>query len=227
MADPLDHLQERITYPFRDMSLLQMAMTHSSTADAENYERLEFLGDRVLGLVMADLLYRRYPQEQEGDLAKRHAALVQGQTLAVVGRRIDLGQALILSDGERSAGGAENDNMLADGMEALIGAMYLDGGLEPPARLISELWDDLLDTMIQPPQDPKTALQEWAQARGLPLPEYELSERSGPDHAPVFTVTVTVEGYDSVDGTGASRRAAEKLAAQILLQRLENSDFYN
>jgi ribonuclease-3 len=221
MTDPLVTLQERITYSFRDISLLQTAMTHSSTADEENYERLEFLGDRVLGLVMADLLYHRYPQEREGDLAKRHAALVQGRTLAIVAHRIDLGEALILSEGERAAGGAENENMLADGMEALIGAMYLDGGLEPTARLIAELWDDLLDTMAQPPQDPKTALQEWAQARGLPLPEYELSDRSGPDHAPVFTVKVTVEGFDCAEGTGASRRAAEKLAAQILLQRLE------
>ena len=165
----LDQLQTRINYNFKNTALLRIAMTHSSTMDEINYERLEFLGDRVLGLIMADLLYHRYPEEREGDLAKRHAALVQGQTPAKVAERIELGSALILSDAERAAGGAENENMLADGMEALLGAIYLDAtenGLFICKDLIARLWDDLMDVMIKPPQDAKTALQEWAQGRG-------------------------------------------------------------
>lgn len=215
-----DDLYSATGYSFQDESLLRLALTHSSAGAGTNYERLEFLGDRVLGLVIADLLYHRYPQESEGDLAKRHAALVQGRTLAQVGEALGLGDVLILSDGERAAGGHENENMLADGMEALIGAIYLDGGPEPCRKLIGHLWEDRFDTMTQPPQDPKTALQEWAQARGLALPVYELADRTGPDHAPVFTIRVTVEGAAPVEASGPSRRLAEKQAAAKLLERL-------
>ncbi len=221
----LDQLQTRINYSFKNAELLRIAMTHSSTMDELNYERLEFLGDRVLGLIMADLLYHRYPEEREGDLAKRHAALVQGQTLAKVAERIELGSALILSDAERAAGGAENENMLADGMEALLGAVYLDAGEGGPSickDLISRLWDDLMDVMIKPPQDSKTALQEWAQGRGLPLPLYELIGQEGPDHAPEFTMRVTVQGFPPEMAAGTSRRIAEKRAARALLIRLES-----
>lgn len=221
----LDQLQTRINYSFKNAELLRMAMTHSSTMDELNYERLEFLGDRVLGLIMADLLYHRYPEEREGDLAKRHAALVQGQTLAKVAERIELGSALILSDAERAAGGAENENMLADGMEALLGAIYLDAGESGSVickDLISRLWDDLMDVMIKPPQDSKTALQEWAQGRGLPLPLYELIGQEGPDHAPKFTMRVTVQGFPPEMAAGTSRRTAEKRAARALLNRLES-----
>ncbi|MCB9964409.1 MAG: ribonuclease III [Rhodospirillales bacterium] len=221
-----DTLQTTIGYTFRNKELLRTAMTHSSVSvqsgggSETNYERLEFLGDRVLGLVVADLLYRRYPQEKEGDLAKRHAALVQGKTLAKVARKLDLGEVLILSDSERAAGGAENEHMLADGVESLLGALYLDCDLTECARLISALWDDLLDVMTAPPQDPKTALQEWAQGRGLPLPSYEMVDRTGPDHAPEFTISVQVQGFSPVDGHGTSRRAAEKNAAEKFLRTL-------
>lgn len=219
--DPLAAFQDRLGVRFRDEGRLRAALTHSSTGVALNYERLEFLGDRVLGLVIAALLYETYPRESEGDLARRHAALVQGSTLAAVARAVDLGAALQLSEAERAAGGADNDNILSDGMEAVFGALYLDAGLEPCREIITRLWAEALRTMRRPPRDPKTALQEWAQGRGLGLPLYEMAGRSGPDHAPLFDVRVTVTGYAPVTAGGPSRRAAEKEAARLLLCALE------
>lgn len=221
MPQPLELLQQRLNHTFTRQDLLVAAMTHASTGAETNYERLEFLGDRVLGIVMAELLYAAFPHEAEGDLAKRHAALVQGELLAMIAREMKLGDALILSDAERAAGGADNDNMLADGFEALIGALYLDAGLEPCQHLITKLWGDRVNKLSAPPQDSKTALQEWAQGRGLPLPTYEVADRSGPDHAPVFTIRVTVQGFKPAQAEGASRRAAEKEAARILLAQLD------
>ena len=217
----LEAFEQRFGYRFKDRACLALALTHASTGADHNYERLEFLGDRVLGLVIAELLYTNFPKESEGDLARRHAALVSGATLAVIADGIDLGEVLSLSAAERAGGGAKNENILADVMEALFGALYLDSGLDRGmgvcAGVIAALWKDILHTMERPPQDPKTELQEWAQGRGLPLPRYELSGRQGPDHAPVFTVTVTVEGFNPVSADGPSRRAAEKAAAILLL----------
>lgn len=221
-SNPLGELQQRLGHIFAQPELLQAAMTHASMGTSGNYERLEFLGDRVLGLVMAEILFAAFPQEAEGDLAKRHAALVQGELLAVVARELHLGDALILSEGERGAGGADNDNMLADGLEALIGALYLDAGLAPCQRVISTLWGDRVNILSAPPQDPKTTLQEWAQGRGLPLPLYEVAGREGPDHAPRFLIRVTVQGFPSAEAEGLSRRAAEKEAARLLLQSLDS-----
>lgn len=219
----LDRLQQTIQHQFANPALLVAAMTHASTGTDTNYERLEFLGDRVLSLVMAQLLYAHFPDETEGDLAKRHAALVQGALLAVIAREIHLGDDLILSEAERGAGGADNDNMLADGLEALLGALYLDGGLAPCAALIEKLWGERVNQLSAPPQDPKTALQEWAQQRGLPLPLYEVIERSGPDHAPQFTIRVSVQGFAPAQATGGTRRAAEKESAHILLTELKKT----
>lgn len=230
MTAPLDDLQTKINYRFQKIDLLTMAMTHSSAAieiqDDVNYERLEFLGDRVLGLSMAGLLYLKYPHESEGDLAKRHAALVQGKTLAKVAKSIDLGVAMILSENERAAGGADNDHILADSLEALLGAIYLDSGqdIKQCNQVIEELWGNLLDVMTEPPQDPKTALQEWVQARNLPLPTYDIVAREGPDHAPEFRVQVIVKGFEAAEARGPSRRSAEKKAASRLLNYLENVD---
>lgn len=220
MDDPcvLDIFEARLGYRFRDRDYLRHALTHASTGGDRDYERLEFLGDRVLGLVVAHLLYKEFPEESEGSLARRHAALVSGATLAIIAGQIGLGDVMHLSEGERAAGGAKNDNILADVMEALIGAAYLDGSLEPCHALIAGLWKDALHIMAQPPQDPKTALQEWAQARGLGLPEYGLDSREGPDHAPVFRIRVRVEGFDPATGEGLSRRAAEKAAALQLMK---------
>lgn len=214
-------LQEKLGHAFADPSLLERALTHSSLGSDNNNERLEFLGDRVLGLIIAELLCEIHPEDNEGDLAKRHAALVQGKILTRLAREIDFGASIQLSDAERSAGGRDNDNILADGLEAMIGAIYLDGGLAPCRNVICALWQDSIKNMTQPPQDPKTALQEWAQGRGLPLPEYELVGREGPDHAPKFRIRVSVTDYPPATAAGTSRRKAEKEAAAILLAHLQ------
>lgn len=212
--------QDRLGYHFSNPELLRLALTHASTGADVNYERLEFLGDRVLGLAVADLLYRSFPQESEGGLAKRHAALVSTETLAQVAQGINLSEIVIASHSERQAGGVAQENLLADCMEAIIGAAYLDRGFQGCLELISPLWGDRIHTMQQPPLDTKTALQEWAQARRLDVPFYELVEKTGPDHAPRFTVKVIVKGFAPEVASGASRRAAEKEAARLLLEKL-------
>lgn len=217
-ALPSETLEKRVHHDFKDRALLQSALTHSSAGVGYNYERLEFLGDRVLGLVIADLLYARFPDEAEGDLAKRLAALVQGSFLAEIAIGLDLGAYIHLSDGEAQAGGAQNDHILADVFESLIGALYLDSGFEKCQSLIHELWQDRLDIMKAPPQHPKTKVQEWAQGLGMALPVYEIVEQHGPDHAPVFDMKLTVKGYPSVTAHGKSRQAAEKEAAELFIQ---------
>ncbi len=217
MAKSFDDLQKSIGYVFKDTGLLQVALTHSSTGEKDNYERLEFLGDRVLGLVIASLLFKKFPDEKEGDMAKRLASLVQGDTLSKLSSRISLGDYIIFSEAEAAAGGAKNDHILADVYESVIGAMYLDGGFEPCKTLIETQWEDVLYTMVEPPQHPKTAIQEWAQAQGLALPLYEIIGQSGPDHAPIFEVSLSVVGYDVVRGQGRSRAEAEKEAAQVFV----------
>ncbi len=200
---------------------LSLALAHSS-AGGENYERLEFLGDRVLSLVVADILYERFPDETEGDMAKRHTALVQGTTLAQVARNLGLAEFIQMSSAEREAGGAENDNILADVMESVIAFLYKELGLVEVKRLISFHFGALVDEMTAPPQDPKTALQEWAQARSLGLPKYEMVGQSGPDHAPEFEIEVTIKGYPSARAVGSSKREAQKRAAQDLFERLSD-----
>lgn len=221
MDDALTKLQDQLGYHFKDVKRLEKALTHSSAGGTYNYERLEFLGDRVVGLALAHTLFKMFPEENEGDMAKRHAALVQGKTLAKIAREIGLGAIMQLSEAERAAGGANNDNILADGLEALIGALYLDAGLVESQAAIEKLWGDRVKVMKRPPQDPKTALQEWAQARSLALPYYELVGRTGPDHAPIFEIRVKVGDFPPWAAKGTSRRAAEKLAAAMLLAHLE------
>lgn len=215
-----DTLEKRLAHSFKNKTLLKTALTHSSTGAQANYERLEFLGDRVLGLAVAELLYTKFPGEAEGDLAKRLAALVQGSFLAEIAREIDLGRYIDFSDSEAQAGGAENDHILADVFEAMIGALYLDGGFIKCRAVIEELWQGRLDVMKEPPQHPKTRLQEWAQAQSLPLPVYTIIDQQGPDHAPVFKIELSVEGHAPLTVEGPSRQAAEKLAAQNFLDRL-------
>lgn len=217
MAKSFDDLQISIGHVFKDTELLKVALTHSSTGEKDNYERLEFLGDRVLGLVIASLLFKKFPDEKEGDMAKRLASLVQGETLSKLSARISLGDYIIFSDAEAAAGGAKNDHILADVYESVIGAMYLDGGFEPCKTLIETQWEDVLYTMVEPPQHPKTAIQEWAQGQGIPLPLYEIIGQSGPDHAPIFEVSLTVVGHEVVRGQGKSRAEAEKEAAKTFM----------
>ncbi len=222
MADDLlASLEEKIGYRFRDRLLLERALTHSSTGDPYNYERLEFLGDRVLGLVMAHTLFDTFMKESEGGLAKRHSALVQGRTLFTIAAQHKFGDYVIMAASERDAGGADNENILSDALEAVLGAVYLDGGLEAAESLILRLWGDNIHTLNEAPQDPKTELQEWVQARAFPLPEYVIVSQTGPDHAPVFTIEVRVQGAAPVQAEGSSRRQAEKTAARAMLMALK------
>jgi ribonuclease-3 len=202
---------------------LEQALTHSSKSGTTNNERIEFLGDRVLNLVIAENLFHRFTQESEGALAKRHSALVQGRMLAIIGGIVSLGDFVILSEAERQSGGAENENILSDAMEATLGAIFLDGGLDAARTVILKLWGDNIDTLTEAHQDPKTELQEWVQARGLPLPEYEIVGKSGPDHAPRFEIEVRVRGYDPIVAEGASRSKGEKSAAARMLAQLKES----
>jgi ribonuclease-3 len=206
--------------------LLRQALIHPSTAAPDDgaglsSERQEFLGDRVLGLVVAELLFHRFPDEAEGHLARRHAVLVSRRSLARVADGIGLARHIVLSPGEDGTGGRERPALLADICEAVIAALYLDGGLEPAAAFIRRHWRPLMDEDAVPPKDVKTALQEWAQGRGLALPRYREVARAGPAHAPSFTVEVTVAGHPPATGSGPSKRAAEGAAAAALLARLE------
>lgn len=219
-VDALMLFQDRLGYHFADADLLERAITHSSKG-TDNYERLEFLGDRVLGLVIAEILFRCFPFEKEGSLARRHSALACTDTLARIARELDVPSIVIASSAELSSGGNKQNNLLADCMEAIIGAIFLDKDYAACQEVITALWGDMIYTLSQPPVDSKTALQEWAQARALPVPTYDIISRDGPDHAPQFTVRVTVEGYEPMEAIGNSRRTTEKLVAQIMLEKLE------
>lgn len=215
-----DALQHAIAYQFNDASLLQLALTHPSLATQTNNQRLEFLGDTVLGLVIGNMLYKQFPEEKEGDLAKRFAALVRGSTLVKEAKKIDLGNYLILGASEQQSAGSENESNLEDAMEALIGALYLDGGLPAAEAFIIPRWMPLLNHMEEPPKDAKTELQEWAQSKGYSLPKYEQVEKTGPAHAPEFTMQVSVKGHEPVQAINTSKRAAEHAAAKILLKKI-------
>ncbi|WP_339834228.1 ribonuclease III [uncultured Parvibaculum sp.] len=210
-------LEKKLSYEFKDKGLLARALTHPSTGP-ENYQRLEFLGDRVLGLAVADWLLRLFPDADEGELAIRFNALVRKEACAEVAARIDLGRFIIMGAGEEKAGGRQKSAILADGCEALIAALYLDGGMAAATRFITREWAQLVDKHEEIPQDAKTALQEWAHAQGLPAPSYRQTARSGPDHAPEFTVEVVVGDSKPLTGKGNSKRQAEQAAARALLE---------
>ena len=220
--DPLEKILER---RFTRPDLLRQALTHSSAARSRSdrwvsNERMEFLGDRVLGLVAARLIYERFPDEDEGAMARRHAALVRREALARVAERIGLGDHLVMSRGEAEAGGRRNPSLLADACEAVIAALYLDGGLDAAHAFIHRHWEPLMEEESSPPQDAKTALQEWAQAHGLALPAYVETGRKGPPHAPVFTIQVSLEGLGTVTASGPSKRAAQQVAAEAMLDKV-------
>jgi len=219
-----DELERVLGHRFEDRALLEAALTHPSVGRQNSgryhYERLEFLGDRVLGLVIAELLLTRYPTENEGALTRRLVALVRREAVLEVAHAIGLDRFLRASAAASGASRRERETALADGCEALIGALYLDGGLEAAASFIRRAWTPLLEAAAAPAQDAKTALQEWAQARGLPLPAYKVVVREGPAHRPAFTVEARVAGSAPAIGTGGSKRAAEQIAAAALLERL-------
>lgn len=224
----VETLAAALGHRFQRSELLAEALTHASAATRParggefSNERLEFLGDRVLALVIAEMLFETFGRETEGALARRLAALTRKEALAEVGAALDLGRHLQMSRSEAETGGRAHPGMLADACEAVIGALYLDGGLPAASRLIRRCWAPLIGADSHPPQDAKTALQEWAQARGLPLPIYRVLETTGPAHNPVFIVEVRVEGWAPAGGSGRSKRAAEQEAATALLTGLQS-----
>lgn len=213
-------------YQFENKKLLQEALTHPSKSTARhnrtfNYQRLEFLGDSVLGMVIAEMLYTAFPNENEGSLAKRLAALVRSESIAVVGKKLGIERFIHMTPSEEQSGGRSNQSNIEDVCEALIGAIYLDGGIIPAKEFVQTYWSDMLIAQSAPPKDAKTALQEWVQAKGLPLPHYVVVQEQGPSHAPEFTIEVRVQGVDPVSATGSSKRAAEQKAAQAMLTKVK------
>lgn len=221
-------LERRIGHDFADRELFERALTHASVGDGakkvRHNERLEFLGDRVLGLLAAERLLALDPDSREGVLSPRLAALVNGKACARVARRIGLGEALRISGSATKIGARDNDTVLGDACEALMAALYIDGGLEAARAFFLKFWAEEFENVEPRTKDVKNHLQEWAQGKGLPLPQYEVVSRSGPDHAPVFTVKVSVEGYPDEMGAGRSRQDAEKAAALCMLTRREGKE---
>lgn len=213
-ASDLGSLERTLGHVFANRVLLKRALTHASLDPVHSYERLEFLGDRVLGLVVAQMLLDRFPEEDEGEIGRRFSALVNAGSLSQVG------EGLGLADHILAGPGVTNEAIVADVVEALIAAMYRDGGLAVADAFVRRIWGPLIETVARPPRDPKTALQEWAQADARGLPSYRELARKGPDHAPLFTFEVRLEGVEPVQATGASKRAAEREAAAIMLQML-------
>ena len=214
-------LEKKIGYVFSDPSLLEKALTHSSARnkDCDN-ERMEFLGDRVLGLSVADLLFTCFPEEEEGSLAKRHAGFVQQKDLFLVAQMLGLANYMRLSAGEIKSGGRMKEKIISDAVEALIGAIYLDGGFDAAHNFVKKFWGERLRLQTSPPEDVKSKLQEWAQAKALPLPEYKLVSKSGTDHAPMFEMEVFVKDIGSTSAVAASKRTAEKAAAVAMLRKI-------
>jgi ribonuclease-3 len=228
-------LEDRLGHRFADPDLLEEALTHRSAAYVAGgrrdrrgtrrslgYERLEFLGDRVLGLLVAEMLMSAFPREPEGALARRHAELVRKETLAAVAIEIELAEHVLLPALEDGAA-RHNPSLLADVCEAIIAALHVDGGLDTARRFVVERWTPRMNASVAPPKDPKTALQEWAQGRGRPLPAYRLVKTDGPPHQPLFTVAASVEGEGEELASGASKRLAEAAAAAILLARIRGA----
>ncbi len=220
----LKAFEGRIGHVFADPELIIRAVTHSSMSSPTrgNNQRLEFLGDRVLGLVMAEAVQAHDPKAAEGQLAPRYNALVRKETCADVARQIDLGVVLKLGRSEMLSGGRRKMALLGDAMEAVIAAVYRDGGYDVARDMVLRLWGDRIGAVEDDARDPKTSLQEWAQARGLKPPKYVEIAREGPDHAPVFTIAATLENGEAETATAASKRLAEQAAAKALLIRLES-----
>lgn len=216
-------LETKLGHRFKSVALLERALTHASVrggkiARSDN-ERLEFIGDRVLGLAIVEILNEQYPDASEGELARRYNRLVRGEACAKVSRAIGLGEHLILSDSEADSGGREKTTILADAVEAVLGAVFLDGGFDKARTVVRKLWETQTGAAPEVTVDPKSALQEWAQGQGLALPKYSVVARKGPDHAPRFTAEVMISGRPPAQGEGASKRIAEQAAASALLQR--------
>jgi ribonuclease III len=210
-----------LTYHFRDASLATLALTHRS-AGKPNNERMEFLGDALLGAIVAEMLYETHPKASEGEMSRLRAQLVNGQALAEMARELELGDRLKLGSGELKSGGFRRDSILADAFEALVAAVYLDGGFEACRTTVRDLFADRVTALPRSSKDAKTRLQEWLQAQGWPLPQYELIGTEGEDHARIFDVNCVVMEPMAITaaGRGSSRRLAEQDAAELVLSRL-------
>ena len=219
-ADVARFARDRLGHAPRDLALFERALTHSS-ASRDSYERLEFLGDRVLGVVIAQALYDRYPQESEGNLSKRYNGLVARETCAAVGRELGLPALIRLGKQARGDGASDSDNVVGDVVEGLIGALLLDGGMDAAQRFILSAWEPYLDGQERAPQHPKSALQELAAARGRRAPDYEVVSRTGAHHDPKFTVRVSIGKLGEATAEGSSKQEAETAAAAALLEQLQ------
>ena len=212
------NIEQVLKYEFKNKSLLKAALTHSSVSAyvTKNYERLEFLGDRVLGLSVASLLYKTFPNEPEGNLSQRFTGLVCKETVAEVARKLDLGRFMFVAENEIR----ENENVLCDVCEAVIGAICVDAGVEAAIGFVNEHWEDLVDKKVAPPKDAKTALQEIAHIKSLPMPIYRVVDRKGPEHEPLFIVEVCLGDKYMARGEGHNKKLAEFDAAKKILERI-------
>ncbi|MDB4261104.1 ribonuclease III [Porticoccaceae bacterium] len=224
MASNAKQLQDRLQYQFSDPQLLTLALSHRSCG-SNNNERLEFLGDAVLGMAISSFLFKRFPEAREGDLSRIRSQLVRAESLAEIARELDLGPELLLGPGEMKSGGHRRDSILGDTVEALLGAVFLDQGLVAVEACIQNWFSASLNTLTldKPVKDAKTALQEWLQARGKPLPEYLVVKTEGEDHSRLFTMSCTIDAVEeTAQATASSRRKAEQLVAEKLVKKLEN-----
>ncbi|MEA2929556.1 MAG: ribonuclease [Hyphomicrobiales bacterium] len=217
-------IEARIAHKFADPSLLAAAFTHVSALKSprsrgDSYQRLEFLGDHVLGLIVSDMLYRAFPKANEGELSKRLADLVRKETCADVAKSLGLLEGIKLGAVGAGAGARLRKSVIGDICEAVIGAVFLDGGYPAAAQFVQRNWEERMRTLKRPLRDPKTLLQEWAQGKGLPTPVYREVERTGPHHDPQFRIAVDLPGLAPAEGVGGSKRAAEKAAASAMIAR--------
>lgn len=219
-------LEEILGHRFKNQELLKESITHPSVHTYGNinkffnYERLEFLGDSVLSLVITDLLLKEFPSSEEGELAKKRAYLVRGESLSKIAKELQINQFILMSAAEENAGGRNNKNILENVMEALIGALYLDAGFERCQQFISATWKQAIKEVQVTPIEPKTFVQEWAQERDLPFPQYTVVKKSGSEHNPIFTSEICVQGYPTQVGTDSSKKNAEKAAAENFIKNI-------
>jgi ribonuclease-3 len=216
-------LEEKLGHVFADRKLLERALTHASASSTASNERLEFLGDRVLGLVIAEMLFSAYPEDSEGLLALKYNALVRGEACAAAAESMELSEHMVLASSEAASGGRQKAAILGGACEALIAALYLDAGFETARNFIARHWERGFAELVEDMRDPKTMLQEWAQSRSRAAraaPDYRLVRRDGPDHAPHFVVEVSVAGDGTASGEGRSKREAQQAAAKAMLDQL-------
>ncbi len=225
MSDTLSTLCKKLNVTFNDISLLRMAITHASlSSNSMSYERREFVGDRVVGLAMAEILYKRFPTDPEGDLARRHSQLVRCETLAAISRTLNLGEFIRMASGEENTGGRDKDSLLSDSLEAVVAAIYFDQGLSMAQDFIEHQWEPYFNEPLLMIRDYKTSLQELVQAKGFDVPTYETVSAEGPAHAPEFTVKVLVKGMGDAEGIGSSKRKAEQVAASHFIEKYMDTE---